>query len=82
MYENNFNWALLLQNGVKQGGVSSRILFGVYINNLLDKLEKLRFGCLIGHIFMGEFGYADDIILLAPSRTIKSAVFKHFCKPP
>ena len=54
-----------ISNGVKQGGVLSPILFGVYINSLLDKLEHSLAGCYIGHVFMGPFGYADDIILLA-----------------
>ena len=53
---------------MKQGGVLSAILFGVYINSSLYKLEHSRGGCYIGHIFMGAFGYADDIILLAPSK--------------
>ena len=53
---------------MKQGGVLSPILFGVYIKSLLDKLEQSRAGCYIGHIFMGAFGYADDIILLAPCK--------------
>ena len=51
---------------MKQGGVLSPILFSVYINSLLDKHS--RAGCYIGHIFMGAFGYADDIILLAPCK--------------
>ena len=47
---------------------------GVYINSvltsvsLLGKLEHSRAGCYIGHIFMGAFGYAADIILLAPCK--------------
>ena len=53
---------------MKQGGVSSPILFGVSNNSLLDKLQHSRAGCYIGHIFMGALGYADDIILLAPCK--------------
>ena len=64
----SFSETFSISNGVKQGGVLSPILFGVYINSLLDKLEHSRAGCYIGHIFMGAFGYADDIILLAPCK--------------
>ena len=62
----SFSETFSISNGVKQGGVLSPILFGVYINSLLDK--QSRAGCCLGHIFMGAFGYADDIILLAPCK--------------
>ena len=64
----SFSETFSISNGVKQGGVLSPILYGVYINSLLDKLEHSRVGCYIGHIFMGAFEYADDIILLAPCK--------------
>ena len=64
----SFSETFSISNGVKQGGVLPPILFGVYINSLLDKLEHSRAGCYIGHIFMRAFGYADDIILLAPCK--------------
>ena len=64
----SFSETFSISNGVKQGGVLSPILFGVYINSLLDKLEQSRAGCYIGHKFMRAFGYADDIILLAPCK--------------
>ena len=64
----SFSETFSISNGVKQGGVLSPILFGLYIKSLLEKLEHPRAGCYIGHIFMGTFGYADDIILLAPCK--------------
>ncbi len=30
-------------------------------------VENARLGCLISHIFCGAVGYADDVILLAPT---------------
>ena len=54
-------------NGVKQGGVLSPILFSVYIDELLTELKKSGYGCMIGHVYCGAFGYADDVSLVAPS---------------
>ena len=56
-------------NGTRQGSVLSPCLFSVYIDELLSELRKLGVGCHIGGVFLGAFGYADDILLLAPSRS-------------
>ena len=32
------------------------------------KNYETSFGCYIGHIFAGAFGYADDILILSPSK--------------
>ena len=55
-------------NGVKQGGVLSPVLFTVYLDGLIDQLRKKVIGCHFNGHFVGCFIYADDIILLAPSR--------------
>ena len=71
----NVKWAgelstwFSVSNGVRQGAVSSAILFSVYINNLFLILRKSRLGCHISGIFLGCFGYADDIFLLSASRS-------------
>ena len=54
-------------NGVKQGGVMSPLLFTVYIDEMLLRLQKCGYGCYIGNMFYGALGYADDIILLSPT---------------
>ena len=64
----SFSETFSISNGVKQCGVLSPILFVVYNNSWLDELEKSRAGCYDGRIFMGAFGYVDDIILLAPCK--------------
>ena len=57
-----------ITNGVKQGGVLSPVLFTVYIDELLTRLGDLRVGCYVGNTFCGALSYADDILLLAPTR--------------
>ena len=42
----------------------SPLLFGVYMDGLLDELKDLGIGCYIGQHFCRAAGYADDIILL------------------
>ena len=56
-----------MKNGVKQGAVLSPGLFTLYIDGLLQTLQQLGVGCHVGETFAGAFGYADDIVLLAPS---------------
>ena len=58
-----------VSNGVRQGAVSSAILFSVYINDLFIILRKAGLGCHIHGIFLGCFGYADDLFLLSASRS-------------
>ena len=70
-----------IENGVKQGGVLSPLLFTLYIDKLLSDLSKSGSGCYIGNVFMGAFAYADDIVLLSPSYSgLKSLlkVCEHF----
>ena len=55
-------------NGVKQGGVLSPRLFCIYIDGLFAFLKKKKTGCWLDNEFIGILGYADDILLLAPSR--------------
>ena len=43
-------------------------LFCVYLDSLLQDLRRSGLGCHIGGIFCGAVGYADDILLLSPSR--------------
>jgi len=60
-------------NGVRQGGITSPILFCVYMDVLLKQLEDEGLGCWIGGQYFGSIGYADDLILLSPTvRGLKS----------
>ena len=55
-----------LQNGVRQGGGLSPVLFVVYLDGLLEELSESGVGCYWGHLFAGALCYADDLVLLAP----------------
>ena len=55
-------------NGVKQGGVLSPSLFTLFVDPLLKRLSNLEAGCCIGEVCCASLGYADDIILLSPTR--------------
>lgn len=57
------------KNGVKQGGVLSPILFNIYYDEMICKLKQSNIGCKIGNLYIGALAYADDIVLLCPSRT-------------
>ena len=57
--------SFILSAGVRQGGVLSPILFSVYIDNVLHRLNS--HGCNLRSLNLGSFLYADDLILLAPS---------------
>ena len=58
-----------VKNGVRQGAVSSGILFAVYIDDILTLLRKSGLGCHINGVFYGVVVYADDILLLSASRS-------------
>ena len=61
-----------VSNGVKQGGVLSPILFAIYTDGLLKRLEETGVGCQMGSRFAGALAYADDITLLAPCKSALS----------
>jgi hypothetical protein len=54
-------------NGVKQGGIISPILFSIYFDEVLCRMQSAGVGCCIGQFFVGALAYADDLTLLAPT---------------
>ena len=58
-----------MKNGVRQGAVLSPVLYCFYMNNLFKIMKNSKNGCFIGSYYAGMFGYADDILLICPSRT-------------
>ena len=67
LWNNTLSTKFSVTNGVRQGGVLSPILFTVYIDELLLRLESRGIGCFWNHHFVGAVCYADDIVLLSPS---------------
>ena len=61
------------QNGVKQGGIISPILFCVYVDELLNRVNGSGIGCHVGHLSYAGLGYADDVALLTPSILVSSS---------
>ena len=57
-----------VKNGVRQGAILSPTLFCAYLDVLLKRLRNSGLGCQIGGEFIGALGYADDVILLSPSK--------------
>ena len=56
-----------MSNGVKQGAVLSPVHFTSYFDKLFERLRASGIGCHVGKMYAGAFGYADDVVLLAPS---------------
>lgn len=56
-----------VQNGVRQGGILSPILFNVFIEVLSDRLKNSNVGCFINGNCFSHMFYADDSVLVAPS---------------
>ena len=54
-------------NGIRQGGVASPVFFTLYMDALIQRLEKSKVGCYIGQEYYGILCYADDVTLIAPT---------------
>ena len=48
-------------NGVRQGGILSPCLFGVYMDDLSKKLNNVNVGCFMGTELINNLMYADDL---------------------
>ena len=78
-WNSSYSQHFSVRNGVRQGAVSSPILFSVYINDLLLLLKQAGLGCHVGTFFLGCLGYTDDLLLLSASRSGLQAIL-NICK--
>lgn len=53
--------------GVRQGGITSPVLFKIYINIILKKFQNVDVGCFLDLFLINIIGYADDLVLISPS---------------
>ena len=66
--------------GIKQGGINSPDLFSCYVDELIQLLKRSKIGCHLYKVYLAIIMFADDICLLAPTRSAlqhldKSAAF-------
>ena len=57
-----------ISNGTRQGAILSPIFWSVYSDPLLQRLRALGQGAHVAGLFVGAVCYADDVLLIAPSR--------------
>ena len=69
LWNSSYSERFSVSNGVRQGAVSSPLLFSIYIDGLISLLRKSGLGCQIDSFYYGVLGYADDLLLLSASRS-------------
>ena len=77
VYTNQYGWVrwgssrsdiMTLTNGTRQGAILSPYFWAVYMDPLLSRLRELGLGAHVSGIFVGVVCYADDVLLIAPTR--------------
>ena len=59
---------ITMSNGTRQGAILSPIFWAVYADPMLKRLRALGLGAHVAGLFMGAVCYADDVLLIAPTR--------------
>ncbi|XP_052799264.1 uncharacterized protein LOC128230877 [Mya arenaria] len=68
-YRGLFSEELPVVQGTRQGGKSSPILYLIYINDLINELQKSNNGLCLYYINMSAPTFADDMVLVSFSKT-------------
>ena len=69
--------------GIKQGGINSPDFFACYFDGLTKLLRDGAIGCHIRELFLAVILFADDICLIAPTRSALNkmiSVCSSYCK--
>ncbi len=66
-WNNHYSEYFSVQNGICQGGIINRLLYTVYADKLIHRLELEGIGCHISSKYYGAICYADDMQILYPS---------------
>ncbi len=66
-WNNHYSEYFGVKNGIRQGGIISPLLYTVYADKLIHRLELEGIGCHIGLKYYGAICYADDMQILCPS---------------
>ena len=64
-WKNTYSRKYTIGQGVRQGKILSPLLYKVYTDNLLQKLEDSGLGIYIGTTFVGSPTHAHDILLVS-----------------
>ena len=67
-----------INTGLRQGGILSPFLFKVYIDDILNTINKLNVGCKLGVTNLNIMAYADDMVLLANNLSSLDNIFEIF----
>jgi len=66
-WENITTQPVKLVSGVRHGSILSPVLFAVYVDDMITKLENSHHGCHIKSVAFNVMMYADDLLLLSLS---------------
>ena len=73
---NSISSGFKMKNGIRQGSKLSPFLFNVYIDELNYEICSSKIGCFIGGEPANNYGYADDLALIAPSAKALNSLLK------
>ena len=57
-----------VDKGVRQGSPLSRFLFAIVMDDIVEIIRNLRVGCEINGVKINIIVYADDIVIMGPTR--------------
>ena len=62
-------------NGTRQGAILYPLFWAVYADPMLKHLRRSGLGDHVAGIFIGAVCYADDMLMIAPSRNAMRRMF-------